>query len=145
MSIGCWPWLDSSLPKGPHERLLWSSSSHSLPERPVDPKDETYMQLALELAQRGRGWVNPNPMVGAVVVRDGEIVGTGFHAKVGSHHAEVMALAAAGDRAQEATLYVTLEPCNHHGRTPPCTPRVVAAGIRRVVIASMDPNPLTTG
>ena len=107
--------------------------------------DAVFMQRALELARRGRGWVNPNPMVGAVVVRDGEIVGEGFHPKVGDSHAEVVALAAAGERARGATLYVTLEPCNHWGRTPPCTKGVISAGIARVVAATWDINPLTRG
>lgn len=107
--------------------------------------DAAYMQRALELARRGRGWVNPNPMVGAVVVRDGQIVGEGFHPKLGSSHAEVVALAQAGERARGATLYVTLEPCNHYGRTPPCTKGVIEAGISRVVAATWDVNPLTRG
>lgn len=102
-----------------------------------------YMQRALELARRGRGWVNPNPMVGAVVVNDGAIVGEGFHPKLGGPHAEVVALTQAGDKALGATLYVTLEPCNHWGRTPPCTQAIVEAGVRRVVAATWDANPLT--
>ncbi len=103
------------------------------------------MQRALELAQRGRGWANPNPMVGAVVVRDGQIVGEGFHPKVGEPHAEVFALREAGEKARGATLYVTLEPCNHWGRTPPCTKGIMEAGIQRVVAATWDANPLTEG
>lgn len=107
--------------------------------------DEQYMKLALRLAARGAGWVSPNPMVGAVVVRQGEIVGRGWHRQYGGPHAEVEALTAAGDRARGATLYVTLEPCNHEGLTPPCTQAVLAAGIARVVIAMPDPNPRVTG
>lgn len=107
--------------------------------------DERYMKLALRLAARGAGWVSPNPMVGAVVVRQGEIVGRGWHRQYGGPHAEVEALTAAGDRARGATLYVTLEPCNHEGLTPPCTQAVLAAGISRVVIAMADPNPRVTG
>jgi diaminohydroxyphosphoribosylaminopyrimidine deaminase / 5-amino-6-(5-phosphoribosylamino)uracil reductase len=107
--------------------------------------DETFMRRALALAERGRGLTSPNPMVGAVVVRDEEIVGEGFHARAGALHAEVEALAAAGARARGATLYVTLEPCNHHGRTPPCTPAVLASGVARVVAAIADPNPFVTG
>jgi diaminohydroxyphosphoribosylaminopyrimidine deaminase/5-amino-6-(5-phosphoribosylamino)uracil reductase len=103
------------------------------------------MELALELAARGRGFTAPNPMVGAVVVKAGSIVGRGYHEQVGSAHAEVNALDAAGEAAKGATLYVTLEPCNHTGRTPPCTRRVIEAGIRRVVIAMRDPNPDVTG
>jgi diaminohydroxyphosphoribosylaminopyrimidine deaminase/5-amino-6-(5-phosphoribosylamino)uracil reductase len=107
--------------------------------------DETFMRRALALAERGRGLTSPNPMVGAVVVRDGEIVGEGFHPRAGAPHAEVEALRAAGSRARGATLYVTLEPCNHHGRTPPCTPTVLAAGVTRVVAAIPDPNPFVDG
>lgn len=103
------------------------------------------MTAALCLAARGRGFVSPNPLVGAVVVADGEVVGEGWHACVGGPHAEVEALRAAGDRARGAVLYVTLEPCNHVGRTPPCAPAVAAAGIRRVVAAVADPNPRVAG
>ncbi len=107
--------------------------------------DGDLMRRALALAERGRGWVDPNPMVGAIVVRDGAIVGEGHHQKVGGPHAEVVALGAAGAAAEGATLYVTLEPCNHHGRTPPCTDAVIRAGIRKVVLACWDENPLTAG
>ena len=105
--------------------------------------DADFMRSALALAEQGRGWVNPNPMVGAVVVRDGEVVGKGFHAKVGGPHAEVVALEAAGELARGATIYVTLEPCNHHGRTPPCTQALIRAGVAKVVFACWDQNPLT--
>lgn len=105
--------------------------------------DRLYMQRALDLARRGRGWVNPNPLVGAVVVRDGTIVGEGFHPRVGEPHAEVFALREAGEKARGATLYVTLEPCNHWGRTPPCTQAIIEAGISHVVAATWDANPLT--
>jgi diaminohydroxyphosphoribosylaminopyrimidine deaminase/5-amino-6-(5-phosphoribosylamino)uracil reductase len=107
--------------------------------------DGTFMRRALALAERGRGLTSPNPMVGAVVVRDGEVVGEGFHAQAGAPHAEIEALRAAGPRARGATLYVTLEPCNHHGRTPPCAPSVLAAGVARVVAAVADPNPFVPG
>lgn len=103
------------------------------------------LERALELAERGRGTTRPNPMVGAVVVRDGEVVGEGWHERPGEPHAEVVALAAAGERARGATLYVTLEPCAHRGRTPPCADAVVAAGISRVVAATGDPDPRTNG
>jgi diaminohydroxyphosphoribosylaminopyrimidine deaminase/5-amino-6-(5-phosphoribosylamino)uracil reductase len=103
------------------------------------------MRRALALARRGWGRTAPNPMVGAVVVRDGAVVGEGFHAALGEPHAEVMALRAAGDLARGATLYVTLEPCAHHGRTPPCTDAVLAAGIARVVSATKDPHPVAGG
>jgi len=103
------------------------------------------LERALELAERGRGTTRPNPMVGAVVVRDGEVVGEGWHERPGEPHAEAMALAAAGERARGATLYVTLEPCAHLGRTPPCADAVVAAGISHVVAAIGDPDPRTNG
>ena len=110
-----------------------------------DLKDEQYMLRALELAAKGAGFVSPNPMVGAVVVKNDQIVGQGYHQKVGGAHAEVNALNMAGDRAEGATLYVTLEPCNHHGRTPPCTEKVIGSGIKRVVTAMLDPDPTVTG
>jgi diaminohydroxyphosphoribosylaminopyrimidine deaminase / 5-amino-6-(5-phosphoribosylamino)uracil reductase len=102
--------------------------------------DARWMQRALALAERGWGRVSPNPMVGAVVVRDGEVVGEGWHAEYGGDHAEVMALRAAGDAARGATLYVTLEPCDHHGKTPPCTGAILEAGIARVVYGAADPT-----
>ena len=98
------------------------------------------MDLARRLAERGRLTVAPNPLVGAVVVRDGEVVGEGWHARAGEAHAEVRALDAAGDAARGATLFVTLEPCNHQGRTPPCVEAVVRAGIERVVVGTLDPD-----
>ena len=107
--------------------------------------ETSYMKLALRLAARGAGWVNPNPMVGAVVVKDGQVVGRGYHRRAGLPHAEVEALGSAGEAARGADLYVTLEPCNHQGRTPPCTQAILAAGVRRVIIATSDPNPQVTG
>jgi diaminohydroxyphosphoribosylaminopyrimidine deaminase / 5-amino-6-(5-phosphoribosylamino)uracil reductase len=108
--------------------------------------DRRHLARAIDLAQRGRGRVSPNPMVGAVLGRDQEILGEGFHAIVGGPHAEIEALAAAADRDLEgATLYVSLEPCCHHGRTPPCTDAIRAAGIRRVVVASEDPSEHASG
>jgi len=107
--------------------------------------DLDFMRRALELADRAAGLTSPNPTVGAVVVRDSVVVGEGFHAGPGRPHAEVEAVRAAGDRARGATLYVTLEPCAHHGRTPPCAPALVAAGLARAVIAIRDPNPLVDG
>jgi diaminohydroxyphosphoribosylaminopyrimidine deaminase/5-amino-6-(5-phosphoribosylamino)uracil reductase len=107
---------------------------------------ERFMRRALELAERARGLTSPNPMVGAVVVTAaGEIVGEGFHAQAGGPHAEIEALRAAGGRARGATLYVTLEPCAHHGRTPPCAPAVIEARVASVVAAIGDPNPLVAG
>ncbi len=107
--------------------------------------DLWHMQLALELASRGQGFVEPNPMVGCVVARGAEIIGQGYHRRFGEAHAEIEALRLAGDRAAGATLYVTLEPCCHHGKTPPCTKAVLASGVRRVVIAQADPFPQVQG
>jgi len=100
---------------------------------------------AIELAERGRGRVGDHPLVGAVLVHDGEVVGEGWYEEENVAHAEVSALAQAGGRARGATLYVSLEPCNHHGRTPPCTDAVIAAGVSRVVIGARDPNPVAAG
>jgi diaminohydroxyphosphoribosylaminopyrimidine deaminase/5-amino-6-(5-phosphoribosylamino)uracil reductase len=99
------------------------------------------LERALELAERGRGTTHPNPVVGAVVTRHGEVVGEGWHERKGGPHAEVVALEAAGERARGGTLYVTQEPCTHHGRTPPCVDAVLEAGISRVVAGSLDPHP----
>lgn len=107
--------------------------------------DADFMQMALDLARGGWGYTSPNPMVGAVLVREGIVVGKGFHQMVGGPHAEVHAIEDAGESAEGATLYVTLEPCNHLGRTPPCTRRVIESGIRRVVVAMEDPNPDVRG
>jgi diaminohydroxyphosphoribosylaminopyrimidine deaminase / 5-amino-6-(5-phosphoribosylamino)uracil reductase len=107
--------------------------------------DEYYMRMALELAERGRGTTSPNPMVGAVVVAAGAVVGSGYHRFAGGPHAEVSAIDAAGVRAAGATLYVSLEPCTHTGRTPPCTRKILEAGIRRVVVGMRDPNPRAAG
>jgi diaminohydroxyphosphoribosylaminopyrimidine deaminase/5-amino-6-(5-phosphoribosylamino)uracil reductase len=107
--------------------------------------DRHWMQRALDLAERGRGFVEPNPLVGAVVVRDEHVVGEGWHERYGGPHAEVHALTAAGEAARGATLYVTLEPCCHHGKTPPCTDAVLRAGIRRAVAALADPFPQVAG
>jgi diaminohydroxyphosphoribosylaminopyrimidine deaminase/5-amino-6-(5-phosphoribosylamino)uracil reductase len=104
-----------------------------------------YLERAIELAERGRGTTRPNPVVGAVVASGDEVVGEGWHERKGGPHAEVVALEAAGDRARGATLYVTMEPCGHHGTTPPCTEAVLRAGIARVVAGSLDPNPEAAG
>jgi diaminohydroxyphosphoribosylaminopyrimidine deaminase/5-amino-6-(5-phosphoribosylamino)uracil reductase len=107
--------------------------------------DEQYMQLAMELAEKGCGFVNPNPMVGAVIVKNGEVIGQGFHEKYGGPHAERNALASCKVSPYGATLYVTLEPCCHVGKTPPCTQAILESGISRVVIGHGDPNPLVAG
>lgn len=103
--------------------------------------DEKYMRIALNLASKGRGRTSPNPLVGAVIVKNNRIVGQGYHKKAGEPHAEINAITAAGKRTQGSALYVNLEPCNHHGRTPPCTQAILTAGIRRVVVGMRDPNP----
>jgi diaminohydroxyphosphoribosylaminopyrimidine deaminase/5-amino-6-(5-phosphoribosylamino)uracil reductase len=103
------------------------------------------LERALELAEGGRGTTHPNPVVGAVVVREGEVVGEGWHQRKGEAHAEVIALDAAGERAKGATLFVTMEPCKSHGSTPPCTDAVLAAGVAKVVAGSLDPNPKAGG
>ena len=107
--------------------------------------DEQYMTEAFDLAERGRGTTHPNPLVGAVLVRDGAVVGRGWHRAPGEPHAEAMALAEAGEAARGATLYCTLEPCSHHGKTPPCADALVAAGVARAVVALGDPNPQVDG
>lgn len=106
---------------------------------------EKYMQMALQLAERGRYSVSPNPLVGCVLVNDDHVVGSGWHEKAGGPHAECFALEQAGSRAHGATAYLTLEPCSHVGRTPPCAPQLVAAGIKTAYIATLDPNPLVNG
>lgn len=111
----------------------------------ASPGDSHFMTLALTLAEGGWGRVHPNPLVGAVVVRDGQVAGSGYHAEFGGPHAESVALRAAGEAARGATLYVSLEPCRHHGKTPPCTDAILAAGIARVVFAVEDPGPETGG
>lgn len=109
-------------------------------------KDEVYMRMALELAEKGRGWVAPNPVVGAVIVRDdGAVIGQGYHERYGDLHAERNALKHCIEDPAGATMYVTLEPCCHHGKQPPCTEAILEAGIRRVVVGSDDPNPKVAG
>lgn len=107
--------------------------------------DEKYMEQALCIAQYAAGRTSPNPMVGAVIVRDGRVVGQGWHRQAGTPHAEVHALRQAGELAHGATMYVTLEPCSHHGRTGPCTEAVIDAGIKKVIVSMTDPNPLVAG
>ena len=108
--------------------------------------DLRFMHRAMELAGRGQGFVSPNPLVGAVFVKNGKIISEGYHKKFGGDHAEIVALKNAGKKSLAgSTLYVNLEPCIHHGKTPPCTPKIISAGIARVVIAAKDPNPLVSG
>lgn len=112
---------------------------------PAAERDREFMARALELARRGRGRTSPNPAVGCVLAADGRIVGEGWHRRCGGPHAEAEALAAAGAAARGATAYVTLMPCNHHGKTPPCTEALLRAGVKRVVAALADPNPVSSG
>jgi diaminohydroxyphosphoribosylaminopyrimidine deaminase/5-amino-6-(5-phosphoribosylamino)uracil reductase len=114
-------------------------------EKVREMKDKQFMRLALELAEKGKGKTSPNPMVGAVVVKKGEILSKGYHKKFGGSHAEAIAIRACGDKAKRATLYTTLEPCCHFGKTPPCTDLIIQSGIKKVVCASIDPNPKVNG
>lgn len=107
--------------------------------------DERWMKRALRLAEKGRGRTSPNPMVGAVLIQDGEVVGEGYHSKAGEAHAEIVAIGKAGEKARNAILYTNLEPCSHFGKTPPCAPAVIRAGLKRVVIGMEDPNPQVKG
>lgn len=107
--------------------------------------EQEYMKLAIELAKKARGRTSPNPLVGAVIVKDGKIVGRGFHKKAGEHHAEINAFNDAGERAKGAALYVNLEPCSHYGRTPPCTRMIIERGISKVFIGMEDPNEVVAG
>ncbi len=111
----------------------------------VSREDEFWMRRALRLARKRLGWTSPNPPVGAVIVKEGTLVAEGYHEGIGKLHAEAVALAKAGEKAKGATLYVTLEPCDHYGRTPPCTDAIIAAGIQRVVVGTLDPNPIVNG
>ncbi len=133
---------DASLPNYTPENTLPVDSAG---KRVGSDFDSRMMRRCLELARRALGRTSPNPLVGAVVVKNGEIVGEGFHPRAGEPHAEVFALRAAGDRARSATVYVSLEPCNHYGRTPPCSEGLIAAGVAKVVVGMVDPNPLVAG
>ena len=120
--------------------------SDSHPQQKVGTEfDRAMMRRCLELARRALGCTSPNPLVGAVIVKDGEIIGEGFHPRAGEPHAEIFALKAAGANARGATIYVSLEPCNHYGRTPPCSEALIAAGVAKVVVGMVDPNPLVGG
>jgi diaminohydroxyphosphoribosylaminopyrimidine deaminase / 5-amino-6-(5-phosphoribosylamino)uracil reductase len=140
---------DTSLPNYSQEnQLLIRSSveSDTLGEEKIGTDfDSRMMQRCLELARRALGRTSPNPLVGAVVVKDGEIVGEGFHPRAGEPHAEVFALRTAGTAARGSTVYVSLEPCNHYGRTPPCSEGLITAGVAKVVVGMVDPNPLVAG
>lgn len=107
--------------------------------------DENYMRLALELAKKGCGWTNPNPMVGAVIVKDNQIISKGYHEKYGEYHAERNAILNCMESMKGSTMYVTLEPCCHYGKTPPCTEAIIKSGIKRVVVGCVDPNPSVSG
>jgi len=106
---------------------------------------QKFMQHALDLAAKGRGFTSPNPAVGAVIVKDNRIIGSGFHQRFGAPHAEVLAIEEAGAAAKDAAMYINLEPCNHYGKTPPCVDQIIAAGIAQVYISMIDPNPLVNG
>lgn len=116
-----------------------------MPPSMITSDDIQFMARAIQLADRGRYSVHPNPRVGCVIVREGDVVGTGWHKRAGDAHAEVYALREAGEKASGATVYVTLEPCSHHGRTPPCAEALIKAGVSRVVVAVEDPNPEVDG
>lgn len=107
--------------------------------------DEVYMRMALDLARKGKGWTTPNPLVGAIIVKGGRVIGQGYHQKYGQPHAEVNAIASAKEDVTGATLYVTLEPCSHFGKTPPCSDLLIDKNIKRVVVGTLDPNPLVAG
>ena len=111
----------------------------------ITKQDKKYMRLAINLAQKGLGRTTPNPAVGAVIVKDNKIVGRGYHKKAGGPHAEIFAINEAKELCKDATIYVTLEPCNHYGKTPPCSKAILEAGIKRVVIGTIDSNPVAKG
>jgi len=127
----------------------WALAIHHPAQRQIKvtmkAEDTQYMRMAIELALKGMGRVNPNPLVGAVIVKDGAVIGQGYHQQYGSPHAERNALAACTETPAGATVYVTLEPCCHHGKNPPCTEALIQAGVSRVVVGSADPNPLVAG
>ena len=116
-----------------------------MPVKSASKSDVLFMRRALVLARRGQGKVSPNPLVGCVIVKSGQVIAEGWHKRYGGDHAEVDALKKAGAKAKGATMFVTLEPCSHWGKTPPCVEAVLAAGIRKVVVATSDPNPVNNG
>ena len=107
--------------------------------------DESYIQLAIEIAKKGTGSVSPNPLVGCVIIKDNKIIGAGYHQKFGEEHAEINAINSSAESVEGSTLYVNLEPCSHHGKTPPCVDRIIKEKIKRVVIGTLDVNPLVSG
>ena len=107
--------------------------------------DESYIQLAIEIAKKGTGSVSPNPLVGCVIIKDNKIIGAGYHQKFGEEHAEINAINSSAESVEGSTLYVNLEPCRHHGKTPPCVDRIIKEKIKRVVIGTLDVNPLVSG
>ena len=133
LGFGYWDFLDSN--EITIIALVWA----------MVREDEKWMRRVLRLAEKGKGRTSPNPMVGAVLVRNGRVIGEGYHAKAGTDHAEIIALRRAGEKAKGATLYLNLEPCTHYGKTPPCVPAVIEAKVKRVVIGMKDPNPLVRG
>ncbi len=135
--------IESAMPRETAE-MKTAGGAADAQERDLS-RDQKYMARALELAAGGRGLASPNPMVGAVLVRDGKVIAEGFHTYDGLRHAEIIALEAAGDQARGATLYVNLEPCSHTGRTGPCVRALISAGVERVVAAMIDPNPSVAG
>lgn len=107
--------------------------------------DESYIQLAIEIAKKGKGQVSPNPLVGCIIVKQDKIIGAGYHQKYGSNHAEINAIESSSENVEGSTLYINLEPCSHHGKTPPCVDKIIESKIKRVVIGTMDMNPLVSG
>ena len=136
--------LSGNIPKM-FSRVHFPENVSGRDEKGEKMTDEFYMRRAIELAKKGRGWTNPNPMVGAVIVKNGTIIGEGYHEKCGELHAERNAIASLTECAEGGTLYVTLEPCCHYGKTPPCTEAILEQKIARVVIGSRDPNPKVSG
>jgi diaminohydroxyphosphoribosylaminopyrimidine deaminase/5-amino-6-(5-phosphoribosylamino)uracil reductase len=150
LEVGDWNLFGACLPAAGREFGDWdfSDSNETKSTTLIGTmlrEDENWMRRALRLAEKGRGRTSPNPMVGAVLVKDGRVVGEGYHAKAGEDHAEIIALKQAREGAEGATLYLNLEPCAHYGRTPPCAPAVIEAKVKRAVIGMKDPNPLVSG
>src|SRR6202023_1901450 len=141
----CCPLFPDRSPLAPFYKCKITAATLAREFTQMNPQDKNWMQRALALAELGRGFVEPNPLVGAVVVREGQMVSEGWHQQYGQAHAEVDALNKAEEAARGATLYVTLEPCCHNGKTPPCTEAILRAGVTRVVAAMLDPFPQVAG